>query len=220
MAMIKNVRINWVNLLQPRENLQKEMEYSVQLIISKDNKDALDLLNDLFTKTVEKATDDYGSKVTKGIKFDKLKDGDLARDKDDKPIDCLKNSYYMSVKNKKAPTVIKAFRKNGEIVRIKATEEDIYSGCYGYVDLNPFFYNTPQNRGVTFYINSFIKTKDGEKLGSQQLDVYSVHIDDAGLEEFDDFVESLPEETPTPTKATEKKTRTEKSTTANEWEEI
>jgi hypothetical protein len=191
MGMLKNVRVNWVSLLQPKENLQGELEYSTQIIISKDNKEALDALNTMFKMTLDKATQDFGAKETKGIKLDKLKDGDLAKDADGNPIECLKNSYYMSVKNKKAPQVIKAYKKEGKIIRLPAEPNDIYSGCYGMVDLNPYFYNAKLNKGITFYINSFIKTRDGENLGGSKTDVYSIDIDDAALEEMEDFADSL-----------------------------
>ena len=49
---------------------------------------------------------------------------------------------------------------------IPATQEDVYSGCYGFAVLNAFSWNNAQNGdGVSFGINMFFKKADGEKIG-------------------------------------------------------
>ena len=49
---------------------------------------------------------------------------------------------------------------------LPATEEEIYSGCYGKAVLNAFAWTNAQNGdGVSFGIQFFQKIKDGERLG-------------------------------------------------------
>lgn len=49
---------------------------------------------------------------------------------------------------------------------IPATEEDVYSGCYGFAVINAFAWSNPQNGdGVSLGINMFFKKSDGERLG-------------------------------------------------------
>jgi hypothetical protein len=49
---------------------------------------------------------------------------------------------------------------------IPATEEEVYSGCYGKAVLNAFAWNNAQNGdGVSFGIQFFQKIKDGDRLG-------------------------------------------------------
>ena len=49
---------------------------------------------------------------------------------------------------------------------LPATEEEIYSGCYGKAVLNAFCWTNAQNGdGVSFGIQFFQKIKDGERLG-------------------------------------------------------
>ena len=49
---------------------------------------------------------------------------------------------------------------------IPATEDEVYSGCYGKAVLNAFAWNNPQNGdGVSFGIQFFQKLQDGERLG-------------------------------------------------------
>jgi hypothetical protein len=49
---------------------------------------------------------------------------------------------------------------------IPATEEEVYSGCYGFAVLNAFAWNNSQSGdGVSFGIKMFQKKSDGERLG-------------------------------------------------------
>lgn len=67
---------------------------------------------------------------------------------------------------------------------IPATEEEVYSGCYGFAVVNCFAWHNPQNGdGVSFGISYFQKTRDGERLGgSGQVDPEKWHekIEDSG----------------------------------------
>lgn len=67
---------------------------------------------------------------------------------------------------------------------IPATEEDVYSGCYGYAVLNAFTWHNDQNGdGVSLGINMFFKTGDGERLGGSgggNPDVWVESVPDAG----------------------------------------
>lgn len=68
---------------------------------------------------------------------------------------------------------------------IPATEEEVYSGCYGFAVLNAFAWHNAQNGdGVSFGIRYFQKTADGERLGNGgglvNVDKYYEKIEDAG----------------------------------------
>lgn len=66
---------------------------------------------------------------------------------------------------------------------IPATEEDVYSGCYGYPILNVFCWHNDENGdGVSFGIQMFFKTGDGERLGG------------SGGGDPDKWTESVPDE--------------------------
>ena len=60
---------------------------------------------------------------------------------------------------------------------VPATQEEIYSGCYGFAALAAFAWNHPQNGdGVSFGIRYFQKTRDGENIGGYKpLDVHEWH---------------------------------------------
>lgn len=49
---------------------------------------------------------------------------------------------------------------------IPATEEDVYSGSYGFAVINAFTWENPQNgKGVSFGIQYFQKTGEGDRIG-------------------------------------------------------
>lgn len=49
---------------------------------------------------------------------------------------------------------------------LPATEEDVYSGCYGYAVLNCFaWHNDKKGDGVSFGVQMFFKRADGDRLG-------------------------------------------------------
>jgi len=51
--------------------------------------------------------------------------------------------------------------------QIPATAEEIYSGCYGKAALHAFCWHNPKNGdGVSFGIDFFQKTRDGDRLGN------------------------------------------------------
>lgn len=166
--LLKNVRLVWTALDKPKVNrINGKDEYITTVIISKDNADAINAFNE----AVRECAAEKDAKMLKGAKIPKLKDGDSSED-NAKGYPFLKNSYFYTLKNKHMPTLSKAAKYNGKIVKVSADEGDIYSGCYAYVAANPFFYSASGNKGVTFYLNEVIKVKDGDRLGAQD-----IHID-------------------------------------------
>lgn len=74
--------------------------------------------------------------------------------------------------NESRPPVVRYKNPN-----IPATEEEVYSGCYGFGVINAFAWHNDQNGdGVSFGIQYFQKTADGERLaGSGAVDPEKWH---------------------------------------------
>lgn len=109
-----------------------------------------------------------------------VRDGDgPANGKDE---DYLKGCYYFSA-NRKAiqgqPQVVHPVM--GKIEPLAPSE--VYSGCYGFVDVNPYVY-TGQSTGLTFALNYVMKTEEGERLDGER----SV---DAAFSGMDDYLSEL-----------------------------
>ena len=67
---------------------------------------------------------------------------------------------------------------------LPATEDEVYSGCYGFAVLNAFTWHNDQNGdGVSLGINMFFKTGDGDRLGGSgggDPDKWTESVPDAG----------------------------------------
>lgn len=67
---------------------------------------------------------------------------------------------------------------------IPATEQEVYSGCYGYPVLNCFAWHADeQGDGVSFGIQCFFKKRDGERLGGSggsDAEQWTETVEDAG----------------------------------------
>lgn len=46
-------------------------------------------------------------------------------------------------------------------------ESDVYGGCWGRAQVRPFYYDVSGNKGVSFGLQNFQKTRDGESLGGR-----------------------------------------------------
>lgn len=60
-----------------------------------------------------------------------------------------------------APQVVDA-----KVVKI-IDDSEIYPGCYGKASVNVFAYDSNGNRGVSFGLGNFQKTRDGDNLGGR-----------------------------------------------------
>ena len=60
--------------------------------------------------------------------------------------------------------------KPGVLNQLKeeATPEEVYSGCWGFVDVGFFAYNVNGNIGIGCGLNNIMKKKDGERLDGRR----------------------------------------------------
>lgn len=160
---VGEVRFSYCNVFSPRKNEDgTEGKYSVQLLIPKDNKDAIAAI----TAAVEAAKQEgvsskFGGKMPPASKLHlPLRDGD-----DEFPDDPnYAGMYFFNASTAKDRKPSVAIVTSGKPVPAM-DEEDFYSGCYGAVTVNFYPYNTSGNMGVAAGLNNLIKTRDGEKLG-------------------------------------------------------
>ena len=78
----------------------------------------------------------------------------------------------------------------GERKLVEVTDEDdVYSGCYGYVSINFFAFNNAGNRGIAAGLNNVLKTRDGAYLGgrsSAQSDFADLDLDSIAVDAEED----------------------------------
>lgn len=178
---IKNVRLSYANVWEPKANLQGDLKYSASLLIPKDSPEV-----EKIKKAINKAARDYKSKFVdkKGRDIPKekirlpLRDGDA--DRPDEP--AYEGCYFINVNSNNAPKIVN--RKCNPIM----DRSMVYSGCYANVSVNFFGYNTNGNAGIGAGLGNIQKLKDGEPLGgfSNPEDDFEVLDDDEFEDEFSD----------------------------------
>lgn len=91
-----------------------------------------------------------------------LQDGDLKLDKNHKPDPITAGHWFINCKSDSKPGFVDA---QGNVM-INPTDEEIYSGMYGRLNVNFFPYNN-MSVGISCGLNHVQKLRDGEKLGGK-----------------------------------------------------
>ena len=132
----ERTRWSYCNVLQPREDDNGKMKYSVSLIIPKDDTETVDAIKRAIQYVYNDSTETLAGKNGVVPEFDDitipLNDGDEERPNDD----VYKNSYYINAKSDYAPNIID---RHGRKLK---SDEDVYCGCCGWVPLTFLDYRT------------------------------------------------------------------------------
>lgn len=151
---IKNVRFNFVNVLQPAEDLSGRMKYSLMVSFPKDHPDIAALGSAVKTVWADK----YGDKK---MSRNFLRDGVEVEYMDD-------NLYFFTVSTKVDP----GRPNNGAPIVVDAklnpitSPNDIYSGCTGNVSFSLYAYNASGNSGVGAGLRGVQVIDKGEPIGA------------------------------------------------------
>ena len=155
----ERTRWSYCNVLQPREDDNGKMKYSVSLIIPKDDTETVEAIRRAIQYTYNDSTETLAGKNGVVPELDDisipLNDGDEERPNDE----IYKNSYYINAKSDYAPNIID---RHGRKLR---SDDDVYSGCYGRVSITFYAYRKNKNVGIGAGLNNLLKCADGERLG-------------------------------------------------------
>ena len=128
-----NCRFSYCHVFQPRKNEQSgKMKYDCCLIVSKDDTQAVQLINEAIEGAKALYKEKFGA--PKGRLKTVVHDGD--EDRPDDPV--FANALYINASSERKPGV--KMLEAGMLVDC-LDEEDFYSGCYGAADINLFPYN-------------------------------------------------------------------------------
>ena len=149
------VRFSYCHLFVPYASNGGEPKYSMAVIVPKTDTKTIAAIN----KAIDEATakgkaEKWGGKVPANIKKP-LRDGDEERPDD--PV--YANSYFFNCRSKLRPGVVD---KNIQPI---IDPDEVYSGCYGRVNVNFYPYDASGNRGIAVGLNNVQKLSDGERLG-------------------------------------------------------
>lgn len=157
------VRFSFVQVWEPKAMDDGDPKFSVQVVISKENKALIAGIEANIEKAKQLGITKglYNKATTDNVAFrTPLRDGDQeAAEKDDGSRDYLKGCVFFNASSSadRQPAIVD--RRGAPIMR----RDDFYSGCYGIADINfyPFKYG---KGGVAAGLNSIMKREDGERL--------------------------------------------------------
>lgn len=165
------VRLSYVHLFAPTKAPGSEVEkYSVSVIIPKDDTKTLAKVKAAIDEAKQLGkTSKWGGKIPVNLKTP-LRDGDTDRPDDE----AYANSYFFNCSSTRKPGIVD--RNINPIL----DPDEVYSGCYGRVNVNFYPFDSNGNRGVAAGLNHVQKLADGEPLGG------SVSVENAFAEAEDD----------------------------------
>jgi len=157
------VRLSYARLFEPEAMKEGDpKKYSTSAIIPKKDKATIKKINEAIeaAKAIGKESK-FGGKMS-GLKTP-LRDGDEERAESPE----YKDSMFLNANSNQRPGIVNANRSP------IMDQSEVYSGCYGYLNLTFYPFNFNGTRGVAVGLNHFMKTKDGEPLSG------GISVDDA-----------------------------------------
>ena len=165
-AVIGPVRFSYLHVFEPwaGSDGKNDPKYSACIIIPKSDKDSLDKVKAAIAAAYKGGLSVFGGSLPEKGKWNNpLRDGDLERPADE----AFKDAYFVNANSKSKPGIVK-INPSGNPKYIPIDNQDeLYSGCYGYVSLGFFAYGTSGNKGVSAGLNNILKTSDGEYMGGR-----------------------------------------------------
>lgn len=179
----------------------EKAKYSISIIIKKTDKATLEALKANYNLAMERGVEKFGEAFKhqrtpiirpQGSNYGILVDCD----KDDRYKDNAdyQNCYIMQAKSQ-TPAPVYAVETGKKQLTPEEIKEYIYSGCYGKVLFNLYPYNAKKTTGIAVGLDSVLKTRDGENLGTRvnAMDYFGEDIDNAadnllGGDENDDLL--------------------------------
>ena len=152
-----NCRFSYAHVFQPRKNEQSgKMKYDCCLIVSKDDTQAVQLINEAIEGAKALYKEKFGA--PKGRLKTVVHDGDEDRPDDD----TFAGTLYINASSNRKPGV--KMIEAGMLVDC-LDEEEFYSGVKGAAGLRFYPYNNAGNTGISCNLDNLLKLEDGDRIG-------------------------------------------------------
>ena len=163
------VRLSYAKLFVPSAAPGSDkLKYSVSILIDKNDKETLRKINAAIEEAKEAGkVSKWSGKIPAKLHLP-LRDGDEDRPDDE----AYKGMYFFNASSERKPGVVD--RNLNAIL----DPDEVYSGCYGRVNVNFYPYDSNGNRGVAAGLNHVQKLSDGERLGGGAVSVEAAFDDD------------------------------------------
>lgn len=164
---INGVRFSYANVFKPQapvNNPQGEPKYNVTILVPKINTHAKSVIDAAINAAIEAGVASKWGGVRPPVPAICVHDGDGVRPSDGQPFgqECKGHWVFTaSCKADRPPFVVDA------AVQKIINPAEVYSGCYGNVNVTFFAYNSAGKKGIGCGLNGLQKTQDGEPLGGR-----------------------------------------------------
>lgn len=158
-VILRNVRLSYANIWEPREDQSGNLKYSVACLIPKSDKKTITAVNKAIEAAKVAGKTKLANKkglIPKDIKTP-LRDADEEDDKMDDEV--YAGHCFINANSNRKPQIVDKRKERIE------DQDEVYSGCYANVSVNFFAYNTNGNIGIGCGLGNIQKVKDGERLG-------------------------------------------------------
>lgn len=169
------VRLSYVNLLQPRKNDKGGEKYDVCVLLPKSDKETLQLINAAIEAAKAEWKGKFG-KVPPALKTP-LRDGDKEKDIDEQPE--FAGHYFFNATSQNKPGIV------DRQTNLITDSTEVYSGMYARVSINFYPYSN-ESKGIAVGLKNVQKLRDGEPLGGSFQKAEDVFSDN--LPEDDSFM--------------------------------
>lgn len=164
------VRFSFCNIFTAKAGQDGgEPKYSTAILIPKSDKETVRKIKAAIEAAKVAGTAKLGGKIPANLK-QPLRDGDI--EKEDDPN--YAGHYFLNCNNKRKPGIVD--RERNEIL----DPNEVYSGCYGRVNITFYAFNVPTQKGIACALNHVQKLEDGEALDGR------VSVDEAFGDDFED----------------------------------
>jgi hypothetical protein len=153
------VRLSYAHIFEPKSINGSDPKYSVSLIIPKDDKQMVKVLEQAIDNAKELGKSKWGGKIPSNLKLP-LRDGDEDRPEDE----AYENSYFINANSERAPQVVGTEKDKATGKAIPLGPDEVYSGCYARASINFYPFNVNGNKGIACSLISIQKIDDGEPL--------------------------------------------------------
>ena len=160
-------RLSYCNVFQPQppvNNPAGEKKFSVTVLVPKSNAAAKAAIDAAINAAIEVGVSAKWGGVRPPAPAICVHDGDGTRPSDGQPFGAECKGCWVftaSCKADRPPFVVDA-----QVQKI-INPADVYSGCYGNVNVTFFAYNSAGKKGIGCFLNGVQKTRDGEPLVSR-----------------------------------------------------
>lgn len=155
---------SFIKVFDAEPNLSGDLKYSIQLMISKDNKKGIAAIESAIAKAKAKGKDKcWGGKIPP-FRYQPLRDGDKELESGEKEDASYKGVLFLNAScgEKDKPQVV------GPNAQPLMDESLLYSGCVVRADISPFPYKNGGNCGIGWWLNSLMLVRDGKRLDGKQ----------------------------------------------------